>query len=184
MNENKLPNAVFIAENYELESSMSTSNPPPIYEIHLLLYLLNDDVNSAKYLWKRAPKSSKKDELKAVWDIGRAMWTRDYTQIYKSFNAYKWSDQTTKYVTKLQDTFRTNTWKLISVAYSNLSSNKLANYVGLSKEETLNKTKELGWKVEGELVYPVPIETPKVQKVGIEQFSQLTEYVVWLERKN
>lgn len=61
---------------------------------------------------------------------------------------------------------------------------KVSHLVGASKEEAAKNCAEYGWKIEGELVYPKPLPLSKVQSVGIDQLNQLTDYVIYLERKN
>jgi len=45
-------------ENFELDSAQS--GIIPLYSVHLLGYLITDDLVNAKYLWKRIPKEIKK----------------------------------------------------------------------------------------------------------------------------
>jgi len=141
-------------------------------------------LDNARYLWKRTPKAYKTDEYKALWDVAKAMSKKEYHAIYSSFSSRKWSEANAVHVKILSDTFRFKTWKLISTAYSSISAEKAASLVGETKEDTIKKAKGYNWTVEGDYILPKPIPTPKVQSVGIEQLNQLTEYVIWLERKN
>ena len=68
-----------ILENQELESPRGVLTAE-LYAEFLALYLLTNDLANAKFLWKRIPDEAKteSDELKAVWEVGKAAWQRDY----------------------------------------------------------------------------------------------------------
>jgi hypothetical protein len=42
-----------------------------------------------------------KPELTAIWKIGKAMWNKDYAELYKAFNSYNWTDAYKVLVTAL-----------------------------------------------------------------------------------
>jgi hypothetical protein len=48
------------------------------YASSLLLALLAKNLNDARFLWKRIPSGTKDaaEELRAVWEIGKALWQR------------------------------------------------------------------------------------------------------------
>jgi hypothetical protein len=73
-------------------------DPPvqPLYAHHLLACLLVNDLNNARFLWKRVPAELKKvgaspleshlnaqehGELTAMWKIGQSLWDRNYDQV-------------------------------------------------------------------------------------------------------
>lgn len=170
--------AISLLTNYELESVLTNDKSEPYYKLLMILYLTVDDLPNAKFLWKRSPKASKDDEYKAVWEIGKALWKRDYPAIYKALDAFKWSSKSAKYVDALKVAFRARTWKLVSVAYSKIKIDKAIELLGDKKEELVKQAKEFGWTVDGDYLATKPIIAKKEQDVGINQLNQLTEYVV------
>nr|GMD92866.1 COP9 signalosome complex subunit 8 [Ipomoea batatas] len=65
------------------------------YAIHLLGHLYNNDINSARFLWKTIPAAIKegRPELVAVWKIGQKLWTRDYAGVHEALRDYEWSPE-------------------------------------------------------------------------------------------
>uniref|UniRef100_A0A3B5REG5 COP9 signalosome subunit 8 n=1 Tax=Xiphophorus maculatus TaxID=8083 RepID=A0A3B5REG5_XIPMA len=67
---------------------------PQVYAQMLALYLLNNDMNNARYLWKRIPQAIKSanPELAAIWAVGQRIWQRDFPGIYTTIAAHQWSE--------------------------------------------------------------------------------------------
>ncbi|KAK1789106.1 hypothetical protein P4O66_015053 [Electrophorus voltai] len=98
-----MPVAVMMGENYqklleqcetqELEAPGGIATPQ-VYSQLLALYLLHNDMNNARYLWKRIPQAIKtaNPELAAVWAVGQRIWQRDFPGIYSAIAGYQWSE--------------------------------------------------------------------------------------------
>ncbi|XP_023679654.2 E3 ubiquitin-protein ligase TRIM63 isoform X2 [Paramormyrops kingsleyae] len=98
-----MPAAVMTSENYdklleqcevqELEAPGGVATPQ-VYAQLLALYLLHNDMNNARYLWKRIPQAIKtaNPELIAIWAVGQRIWQRDFPGIYSSIAAHQWSE--------------------------------------------------------------------------------------------
>ena len=56
-------------------------------------YLILNDLNAARFLWRRIPKKLKESdaELSAVWAIGKQMWKRNYADIYAAVQGFNWA---------------------------------------------------------------------------------------------
>ncbi|GAB5576118.1 COP9 signalosome complex subunit 8 isoform X3 [Prionailurus iriomotensis] len=80
-------------ENQELEAPGGIATPP-VYGQLLALYLLHNDMNNARYLWKRIPPAIKSanSELGGIWSVGQRIWQRDFPGIYSTINAHQWSE--------------------------------------------------------------------------------------------
>uniref|UniRef100_A0A9L0IK72 COP9 signalosome subunit 8 n=1 Tax=Equus asinus TaxID=9793 RepID=A0A9L0IK72_EQUAS len=80
-------------ENQELEAPGGIATPP-VYGQLLALYLLHNDMNNARYLWKRIPPAIKSanSELGGIWSVGQRIWQRDFPGIYTTINAHQWSE--------------------------------------------------------------------------------------------
>ena len=67
-------------EDQELDSPLGILDVE-LYCEFLGLYLLTNDLANAKLLWKRTPADMKtsNEELKAVWEVGKAAWNHNYS---------------------------------------------------------------------------------------------------------
>ncbi|MGH0163174.1 UNVERIFIED_CONTAM: hypothetical protein FKN15_047332 [Acipenser sinensis] len=95
--------AVLMDENYsklleqcetqELEAPGGIATPQ-VYGQLLALYLLHNDMNNGRYLWKRIPQAVKTSnmELAAIWAVGQRIWQRDFPGIYTAIAAHQWSE--------------------------------------------------------------------------------------------
>ncbi|XP_039611054.1 COP9 signalosome complex subunit 8 isoform X2 [Polypterus senegalus] len=98
-----MPAATSLGDNYsklleqceaqELEAPGGIATPQ-VYGQLLALYLLHNDMNNARYLWKRIPQALKTAnlELGAIWAVGQHIWQRDFPGIYTTIAAYQWSE--------------------------------------------------------------------------------------------
>ncbi|KAF7709799.1 hypothetical protein HF521_016649 [Silurus meridionalis] len=98
-----MPVAVMLGEHYEklleqcetqeLEAPGGIATPQ-VYCQLLSLYLLHNDMNNARYLWKRIPQAIKTatPELAAIWTVGQCIWQRDFPGIYSAIAAHQWSE--------------------------------------------------------------------------------------------
>ena len=65
-----------------------------VYAQLLAVYLYEDDLCSAKFLWKRIPEQAKSEcaDLPRIWDVGKAMWRREPADIFRSIDEFEWSE--------------------------------------------------------------------------------------------
>eukprot|EP01090_Pellita_catalonica_P013597 TRINITY_DN3274_c0_g1_i1.p2 TRINITY_DN3274_c0_g1~~TRINITY_DN3274_c0_g1_i1.p2 ORF type:complete len:208 (-),score=39.74 TRINITY_DN3274_c0_g1_i1:739-1335(-) len=177
---------VAICENYEFECAEGLHpTGSPFYAAHLLGYLILGKQNAARFLWKRLSKNVKSNpEMKAIWALGKHIWNRNYTEFYTSVSGTKWSASSRGLVDTLRDTFRNNTFRLISTAYSNISVGDAAGLLGLSEVDTRSMALANGWEEkEGSFFPAVPQADASAQNTSLDHLGQLTEYVYWLESK-
>ncbi|XP_073433698.1 COP9 signalosome complex subunit 8-like [Dendrobates tinctorius] len=80
-------------EEQELEAPGGVATPQ-VYSQLLVLYLLHNDMNNARYLWKRIPPAvrSSSPEIGWIWEVGKRIWQRDFPGIYSSIAAHQWSE--------------------------------------------------------------------------------------------
>jgi hypothetical protein len=64
-------------EEYELDAC-NLDEPTHLYGMHLMAYLLADDLNNARHCWRRIPSTTKTStpELVSIWSIGQSLWKR------------------------------------------------------------------------------------------------------------
>uniref|UniRef100_A0A9L0K0J7 COP9 signalosome complex subunit 8 n=1 Tax=Equus asinus TaxID=9793 RepID=A0A9L0K0J7_EQUAS len=136
-------------ENQELEAPGGIATPP-VYGQLLALYLLHNDMNNARYLWKRIPPAIKSanSELGGIWSVGQRIWQRDFPGIYTTINAHQWSETVQPIMEALRDATRRRAFTLVSQAYTSIIADDFAAFVGLPVEEAVKGILEQGWQAD------------------------------------
>uniref|UniRef100_A0A8C3HU62 COP9 signalosome complex subunit 8 n=2 Tax=Durocryptodira TaxID=1579337 RepID=A0A8C3HU62_CHRPI len=173
---------------------------PPVYGQLLALYLLHNDMNNARYLWKRIPPAIKSanSELGGIWSVGQRIWQRDFPGIYTTIGAHQWSETIQPIMEALRDATRRRAFGLVSQAYTSIIADDFAAFVGLPVEEAVKGVLEQGWQADSttRMVMPkkpgaleasfnrfIPLPEPAtVPPIPNEQqLARLTDYVAFLE---
>lgn len=180
-------------EDQELESGQAS---PQVYAQLLAIYLLLNDLTSAKFLWKRIPDQIKQenDELSTVWQVGKLMWKRNYSEIYQVIKSRPtWPNHLRNIMNLITDVTRQRAQLLISRAYSTIEISMASNLLGLSREETLNLANQLGWQFDEASEYLSITKTDTKYSAskgnpvlgldnGTELLEKLTDYILFLEK--
>lgn len=87
-------------------ATVGVSVSPQVYTQLLAIYLFQNDLCNAKYLWKRIPASVKTShpELQNVWKVGQRMWQRDFPGTYVALNE-QWSNDVAEIMQKILGKF-------------------------------------------------------------------------------
>ncbi|XP_012689500.1 COP9 signalosome complex subunit 8 [Clupea harengus] len=190
-----MPSAVMMSENFdklleqcetqELEAPGGIATPQ-VYSQLLALYLLHNDMNNARYLWKRIPQAIKtaNPELAAVWAVGQHIWQREFPGIYSTIAAYQWSEGIGPIMEALQESTRRRAYGLVAQAYTSIMAEDFAACVGYSVEDAVKGVVSQGWQADPNtrMVMPQKPDPPPVSLVPNEQqLARLTDYVAFLE---
>ncbi|XP_033901530.1 COP9 signalosome complex subunit 8 [Acipenser ruthenus] len=190
-----MPEAVLMDENYnklleqcetqELEAPGGIATPQ-VYGQLLALYLLHNDMNNGRYLWKRIPQAIKTSnmELAAIWAVGQRIWQRDFPGIYTAIAAHPWSECIQPVMEALQEATRRRAFGLVAQAYTSITADDFAAFVGYSVEEAVKGVVNQGWQADPNtrMVMPRKPDPPPVSMVPNEQqLARLTDYVAFLE---
>lgn len=172
-------------EEQELEAPGGVATPN-IYSQLLVLYLLHNDMNNARYLWKRIPQpvKSANAEIGWIWDVGQKIWQRDFPGIYSSIAAHQWSENIQPVMEAVRDATRRRAFVLVSQAYTSISADDLAAFVGLPVEEAVKGVLEQGWQADSatRMVMPKKPDSAPLSLIPNEQqLARLTDYVAFLE---
>jgi len=155
------------------------------YSIHLLGHIYTQDINSARFLWKRMPSSVKESqpEVVAVWKIGQCMWTHDYAGAHGALHSFTWSAEVQQIITALSDSYTKRAFELLLAAYSTISVADTAQFLGMSKEDALAYTLQRGWTLDSASQMLTVKKMPAVvdQRLHSSTLQNLTEYVFHLE---
>ncbi|KAK8578943.1 hypothetical protein V6N13_142193 [Hibiscus sabdariffa] len=155
------------------------------FAIHLLGHIYVDDVNSARFLWKSIPATIKESqpELVAAWKIGQKMWTRDYAGVYEAIRGFDWTQQTQFLVAAFSELYTKRMFELLQSAYSTISIQDAAQFLGMSEEDATDYVLREGWTVDptSRMLTVTKQAIVKEQKLDPGKLQRLTEYVFHLE---
>ncbi|KAG2382533.1 hypothetical protein C9374_005113 [Naegleria lovaniensis] len=180
---------LYECETYEVEHlSVQKQSPSSFYYACFLLgYMINNDLNNCRFLWKRMPTDVKKnDDVKGIWEVAKHLWNRNYEGVYQSVAALNPSSVHLKEIIQyFVRQLRQRTLQLISNAYANINTNDLMKCLGVPDVNALNElVTPLNWKFDAtnnlyipEVVSVKPPEMP----TGLEAIKGHTQRSVFLE---
>ena len=173
----------FDLESQELSSGGKCSDR--VYAQLLAIYLLSNDLQNAKFLWKRIPVQTKNgsQDLKEVWQIGKLLLQRKSSLVYPLIDAYQWPPFLANIMNELKEEIKAQQFSLIQKSYSYIT---LANFKKMlylkSNEELVAMVNMMGWQMdeEGVLVTKAP---PVFESLSSNQehLQKLVEHVTFLE---
>lgn len=154
----------------------------------LAVYLHQNDLCNAKFLWQRIPADMKAthEDLKRIWIVGQRMWQRNWPAVHMALNV-EWSEDVKEIMTALKDNVRERVMRLISKAYSSLNLTTMATMNGMSLDEARQAAIDRGWSVDGTIVQPCKQndeeQYSQSDKICLteEQLEKLTQFVSFLE---
>lgn len=174
------------------EEELTAANgiaPIELYKKLLVIYLIENDLPNAKFLWKRIPQELKIDnELTVIWKMGQFLWKREFPNVYATIAEQDWSVEIKELVEKLQVYLRERLAKLIRDAYSVIKFEELSKLFGLPDEtHVVSFATEQGWTIDFENKLVILPELPANKKtleteITSEQLlHRLTNYVSFME---
>ncbi|GBG78248.1 hypothetical protein CBR_g26281 [Chara braunii] len=155
------------------------------YGVHILGHVINHDLNSARFLWKRIPTNIKQSnqELAAVWAIVQKMWLRNRAQCHEAIRGFPWSPILQPVIAAVAEDYRESMYKLLCTAYSTISLADAAAFLGLPECDTVNLMVSRGCSIDPATKMLTVRARPTVtdQKTNMGHLQKLTEYVFHLE---
>ena len=178
-------------EEFELDLGHSAVAPQAsldVYKIHMVAYLLCEQLENARFLWKRLKgmEASQDAELGALWSIGKAMWGREPAQTQAAMVAHQWSQPViARLVARMQHEHLQRSFDGLARAYSLISASALAAILGISVDKVHEMANAAGWTVDAEsgAYAPSVAEAPKGKPELMQQLSILTDYVAHMEKE-
>lgn len=128
---------VAYCENFELDLGhidLSVEASFSIYKIHLAAYLLLDQLENARFLWKRLPTEQRdaEPELCALWTVGKAMWSKDHAATQGAITGFSWSPPLVEMMMqRLQREHLARCFEQAIRAYSLVSAESLSQTMGV-----------------------------------------------------
>uniref|UniRef100_A0A1B6CHB9 CSN8/PSMD8/EIF3K domain-containing protein n=1 Tax=Clastoptera arizonana TaxID=38151 RepID=A0A1B6CHB9_9HEMI len=167
-------------EKEELEASGGVASSQTYAKL-LAVYLYQNDLCNAKFLWKRIPLSIKTTnvEVGQIWEVGKAMWQRDFPAVYSAIAAVQWSEGVAPIMKVLREAVHVRATQLVCRAYGSLSITNAAGMLGCTSEQIIQQK---DWIIDNQMVSPPrPIPPPSPETSSEEQLSKLTDFVAFLE---
>ncbi|GER30438.1 COP9 signalosome complex subunit 8 [Striga asiatica] len=193
------------------------------YAIHLLGHIYVNDINSARFLWKKVPSAVKvcQPEVSAVWKIGQKLWIKDYGGVHEAIREFNWTPQTREIVEAFsgcsmeigkvlfwilwynmkdhlsidaqmnalyrraiaEQLYTKRMFDLLLSAYSTISIQDTAVFLGMKEDDATNYALGHGWTVDP-VTQMLTVQKQAVaneQKLDPSKLQRLTEYVFHLE---
>ncbi|EDV26955.1 expressed hypothetical protein [Trichoplax adhaerens] len=124
-----------------------------IYAKLLAIYLLQNDLISAKFLWKRIPEDTLKEckEIRAVWEIANCR-NRAFQLVSRAYDSISWKDLAAIVGLSVEDAIQAATERSWTV------------------------------DVDSQMIMPTKIvDDTQIKNITNEQLKKLTDYVTYLE---
>lgn len=176
-----------ICDQLELELAATGEAKPADwpYALHLLGHILLNDLNAARFLWKRTPQRVKDAdaELAAAWRVAQRMWQRDRAGVYDAIAAHRWAAHAAPLVAAIREAHCARMFALLSKSYATIRVADVAASLGLSQPAAVAFTTARGWRHDaaaGMLTVHRGV-APTEQKTSLGHLQNLTEYVFHLE---
>ncbi|XP_023380959.1 COP9 signalosome complex subunit 8-like [Pteropus vampyrus] len=151
-------------ENQELEAPGGIATPP-VYGQLLALYLLHNDMNNARYLWKRIPPAIKSVSILLMFYYFNVIMTFVYlllcfpicllsllklTGVLEPITRVSGiaAGSPLSFFSLALDATRRRAFTLVSQAYTSIVAEDFAAFVGLPVEEAVKGILEQGWQAD------------------------------------
>ena len=129
----------------------------------MAMFLIEGDLDGARYLWKRLPPQIKNNtEMTSLWGIGKGLLTRDNVTLKQIFSSTTWL-HAQPFISDIGDRMKSRQLREIAQAYSLISTVAMGQaLLTSSSADTLAIAQEYGWDVvdNGEYIRPrsLPME--------------------------
>ncbi|KAL6501252.1 COP9 signalosome complex subunit 8 [Orobanche hederae] len=155
------------------------------YAVHLLGHIYINDINSARFLWKKIPIAVKESqpEISAVWKICQKLWIKDYGGVHEAIREFSWSPQILEIVAAFSELNSKRMFQLLLSAYSTISIQDTALFLGMKEDDATNYALGQGWTVDpaSRMLTVKKKAVVTEQKLDSSKLQRLTEYVFHLE---
>ncbi|KAF8071113.1 rppH [Scenedesmus sp. PABB004] len=166
-------------------AELESGNPDVLNEwphaLHVLGLIYNQQLEDARFLWKRLPAEVKRDnaELNAVWRLLQYYWNKQYAGIWQALQGYQWSGQVRPFVDALVAKTRAEMLALLSESYSLVSPAKAAQLLGVSEGEVGHLVEGAGWRhdMESGCYAPAAPAPDDPDLDGFNALQQLAQYM-------
>lgn len=137
----------FAAVELEIEDGVDISEEQFVqfYSTYLIVFLINGDLNGAKYLWKRSPDILKNvgtnGKFVDIWSVSKFLWRDEYPTALKTLRDVQWPANIANFVEVLKNSLIEKQLQMVSSAYSVVSASQIADAFSTTKEEAVQCNK-------------------------------------------
>ncbi|XP_052897614.1 COP9 signalosome complex subunit 8 [Anopheles moucheti] len=182
----KIRQLTLLLEKHELEAPGGIESIQMYSEL-FAAYLYQNDLASARFLWKRIPQNMKTGnvELDQMYKVYVALWNNNTAGFYKAIN-HDWSKHVSELMFELKEKFQQETIALIGRAYSSIFENVFAEMTNQTPDMIEDTCNSLNWEITPGL-YPrliIPKRTVDEKPIVVSseaQLHRLTDFVSFLE---
>jgi len=156
-----------------------------LYAAHLLAYLLEGDLNAARFLWKRVPEAVQQlPQAALAHGVLQARWRRQFAAMFEQLTAGPWEASVQPLATEVISRSRTRLVDQVGQAYKVITLSNLAAMLGLSTAAAREECTRRTWVVDGAgNVHPVRTKQgADITTMGDEQLQRLSGYMAYLEQ--
>lgn len=148
-------------------------------------YILTNELCAFKMLWRRVPEPIKSNaELQKIWSIGKALWTKQYTQAYELIDCL-WSEALEPIMIAVKCRIQQDTLKFISLHYENIKLEQFQTLMGVDREQAERIIESEGWSFDNGYVIPVEINEPEHLLSGsqeiLDRLVTLSSFTTYIE---
>ena len=171
-------------ETSELNSLSCGQNPSArVYGSLLAVYLLQNDLVNAKFLWKRLSRECQQDPtVSQLWEAGKCLWKKDMCSAHAVLSQ-NWPPHVQPIVKALVESLRRQAARTVAQCYSKISCHEFGAMLGVA--DVRSACSELGWAISDDCwVLPTkPVEniTSNGGSGGHQPLGVLANYVSMLE---
>ncbi|OLP79064.1 COP9 signalosome complex subunit 8 [Symbiodinium microadriaticum] len=178
--------------------SLDPSTAPPSPEqveqqgllcaVHLLAYLLEGQLDSARFLWKRTPAAVQQyPQAAAAHRVLAARWRRQYAEAFAQLQAGPpWDSRLQPLVAEVVSRSREGLLEKIGKAYKVVSLSCVAAMLGIDAVAARTACESRGWALDAEGNVSPSSAKPEddLMQMGEAQLQKLTEYMAHLEQQS
>jgi len=109
-----------------------------LYAAEIVGHLYNDNLNEARFCWKRTPDAVKQTAtMQMVHRLLQCLWSKAYREFHPAIAAFQWADPFGGLVKALNEKIVSKIEAIIEQAYSIISVRDFASFLALSPEQAV-----------------------------------------------
>ena len=159
-----------------------------VYSAQILCFLVADQINDARFCWKRVPRNlAGSEEIQGVRGLLEALWEKDYVRFHGLTQSRQWSDLLSSLVAALVEATRSRTIRVVSEAYTTISLNDLAKFLSCTGDVAAKVAESHAWALDastGMLKVTPPSRAQGSTQIPENSLEEMTKYVVHLDMQN
>mmetsp|Transcript_18084 Transcript_18084/g.46961 ORF Transcript_18084/g.46961 Transcript_18084/m.46961 type:complete len:211 (+) Transcript_18084:86-718(+) len=156
-----------------------------LYSVHMLACLLDDQLNAARFLWKRIPAVVQQHaQVALAHGVLAARWQCKFPEFFRQLTSGPWDASLQPLLAQVVARSREQLLGKIGNAYKAISADRVAALLGLDAASARQACGQRGWPVDAAGgIEPAPSKRSEgLVEMGEAQLQKLAEYVSYLER--